>query len=549
MYGGLLTLVGADIQIFGAAVSNRGSGQAGYVIQQILGLDRTTGPAGSGKVDYSGGATAFDDVVGFLAESWSTPSLGVWVLNIRKGVHFGLNPGNAASMLVNGRELTAEDVAFSLEYIRDTHTSWIQLSEPALIKGMTIERSGPSQLTIKTPVNPANAYLWLMGGGGNGYVWPKEFLQKYGTSNDWHDNTSGTGPYILADFVPGSQATYKRNNNYWEKDPVGPGKGNQLPYIDRINYLVIPDLSTVQAAFRTGKIDRITGITLEDGKAMLKTNPSTKYYQTIIAPNQVAMRTDKKDLPYKDIRVRQAMMMATDMQGMKDSLYQGKAEILDSPARKLYTGVFTPLEQLPATTAEMYKYNPEKAKQLLKDAGYPNGFKANMVLPTSSTAGDLAAVLKDMWAKVGIDITLQPKDSATYNAIFANRGYDELFFGTQPGGTGQLYTRYGNSYFRTQNNFNLSYVDDPSVGTTDPTIEKYFNDVSANVMINYPKCEQLMKELNLYTLSQAYLIPTPAPYTYIMWQPWLKSYYGEGAAQGWLQFIWIDQPTKTKMGY
>jgi peptide/nickel transport system substrate-binding protein len=357
----------------------------------------------------------------------------------------------------------------------------------------------------------------------------------------------GTGPYILKEFVNDSSATYIRNTNYWETDPVGPGKGSQLPYMEQVKYLVIPDLSTNLAAFRTGKVDRLTAVMLEDGQAMLKSNPKTQYYQNIMAPYQVAMRTDRQDLPYKDLRVRKALMMATDMEGIKQSLYKGQAEILDSPARKLYSGVYTPLEQLPAETQEMYKYNPEKAKQLLKEAGYPNGFKTRMLLAATSTAGDLAAVLKDMWSKVGVDITLEPKDAALYNAAFATRNYDELFFGTQPGGTGQLYTRYGNSYFRGTNNFNLSYVNFPE--GTDPTITRLIDEVQKVVMVDFDKSEALTKELNLYTLSQAFLIPLPAPYQYILWQPWIKNYYGEGSTHHWLQYMWIDQDLKKSLGY
>ena len=545
-YGGTFTITGANPTIFGAAVSNRGSGSiAGYVLQQILTIDRTTGPAGSGKVDYSGGATTYDDVVGMLAESWKTPELGVWVVQIRQGVHFALNPDSAASRLANGREMTAEDVAYSIEYIRDTPSSWIQLAEPLLIKNTKIERTGPWELTFRTPVNPANGYLWIMGGGGNGYIWPKEVVQKYGTSNAWQDQV-GTGPYILKEFVNESSATYVRNNNYWETDPVGPGKGNKLPYADQVKYLVIPDLSTTQAAFRTGKVDRLTAVMLEDGQAMLKSNPKTQYYKTISAPYQVAMRTDKKELPFKDLRVRKALMMATDMEGIKKGLYSGEAEIMDSPARKLYAGVYTPLEQLPAETQELYKYNPEKAKQLLKDAGYPNGFKTKLLHQATTQASDLAAVLKDMWSKVGVDIELQPKDTALYNSAFATRNFDEMFFGTQPGGTGQLYTRYGNSYFRGTNNFNLSYINDPE--GTDPTISKLIEDVQKVVMVDYPKAEEITKALNHYTLSQAFLIPTPAPYTYILWQPWVRNYYGEGAIHHWLQYMWIDQELKTSLG-
>jgi hypothetical protein len=170
-----------------------------------------------------------------------------------------------------------------------------------------------------------------------------------------------------------------------------------------------------------------------------------------------------------------------------------------------------------------------------------------MLLPvTPSTAGDLAAVLKDMWAKVGVDVELQPRDLALYNAAFATRNFEELFFGTQPGGTGQLYTRYGNSYFRGPNNFNLSYVNDPE--GTDPTITSIIDQIQKAVMVNYPKAEELTKQLNQYTLSQAFLIPTPAAYTYTLWQPWIKNYYGEGAAQYWLQYLWIDQDLKKAMG-
>jgi len=546
-YGGTFTYItGANIQIFGAAVSNRGSGQSGFVLEQITGVDRSRSKAGSGVSDYADGPTSFDDVFGWLAEKWTAPALGVWVLDIRRGVRFALNPDSAASRLVNGREMTAEDVAYSIEYIRDTPTSWIQLSEPLLIKGTTVERTGPWQLTVRTPVNPANGYLWLMGGGGNGYIFAKEALQKYGTSNAWQDQV-GTGPFILKDFVSDSSASYIRNPGYWAKDDTGPGKGNQLPYVDAVKYLVVPDISTQLAAFRTGKADWINAVSREDGTSMLKTNPKTQYYKYISAPFQIAMRTDKKDLPYKDRKVRAALMMATDMEGIKNSIYGGEAEVMDSPARKTFTGVYTPVDQLPASTKELYKYNPDKAKQLLKEAGYPSGFKAKLVVPVvPSTAGDLAAVVKDMWAKVGVDIELQPRDASVYSGIFATRNFDDLFFGTQPGGTGALFTRYGNSYFRGPNNFNLSYVNDPE--GTDQFITKTVEEVQKNVMVNYPKCEELMKTLNLYTLDQAYLIPTPAPYFFRMWQPWVKNYLGEAAAKYWLQYIWIDQDLKKAMG-
>ncbi|MEK7353176.1 MAG: ABC transporter substrate-binding protein, partial [Chloroflexota bacterium] len=545
-YGGTLTIIsGANIQVFGAAAMPRGAGQSGYVLEQILGVDRTKGPAGTGEVDFGEGATAWDNVVGWLAESWKTPDVGVWVLDIRKGVRFALDPNSAASRLVNGREMTAEDVAYSIEYLRDTPTAWVTLAEPTLIKNTTVERTGPWQITVRTPVAPTTGYLWIMGGGGSQYVWPKEFLQKYGTSNAWQDQV-GTGPFILSDFVSDSAATYRRNPNYWAVNPVGPGKGDQLPYPDGVKYLIIPDFSTRLAAFRTGKVDWIDGVLREDGESLLKTNPGIKSYQTIISPLQVAMRTDKQNLPYKDKRVRQALMMATDMEGMKRDLYGGKAELLDSPARKLNPTVYTPLEKQPAAVQELYKYNPEKAKQLLKEAGYPQGFKAKMVIQSTSTAGDLAAVIKDMWAKVGVDVELQPRDAGVFSSMFAARSYDDMFLSPYPGGWAALFIRYGLSYFRGPNNYNLSYVNDPP--GTDSVIEKAFQEQSKAVMVDWPKADQVTRDVFQYILEQAFLIPTPAPYGYRLWQPWLKNYYGEGSAKFWLQYVWVDQDLKKASG-
>ncbi len=91
----------------------------------------------------------------------------------------------------------------------------------------------------------------------------------------------------------------------------------------------------------------------------------------------IAMRQDKQDLPYKDIRVRQALMMATDFNGMADVLYGGDAEILVYPISRSFKRAYMPMEESTGRCPRtIYSYNPEKAKQLLAEAGYPDGFKA-----------------------------------------------------------------------------------------------------------------------------------------------------------------------------
>ena len=153
-YGGrLVILTGSDITNWNVASGAcQWPSQDGYVLEQILGIQREKGLAGTGETDYSQGVTDYTFLGGNLAESWENPAVGVWILNIQQGVHWAYDPEFEASALVGGREMTAEDVAYSLEYMRDTPLTCTNCNEPALIQNMTVERTGPWQITVNTPV-------------------------------------------------------------------------------------------------------------------------------------------------------------------------------------------------------------------------------------------------------------------------------------------------------------------------------------------------------------------------------------------------------------
>jgi peptide/nickel transport system substrate-binding protein len=518
------------------------------VWEQITYSDRTRSIAGGGTASYADGPTAMQDVIGCLASKWSTPDQYTWVLDIRQGVHFSKIPNNVGSDLVNGREMTADDIVASIEFIRDTPSSWARVAEPVLEQNMTVEKTGPWQVTVHTPKNPNTAYLWIMGGGGSQFIWPKEWLPKYGTNNDWKVQV-GTGPFMQSDFVDNSVLTEVRNPNYWEKNPVGPGKGDQLPYVDGIKVLIIPDISTQLAALRTGKADvyvpSFGAVAKEDWASLQKTNPQMKEYRMISYPLQIGFRRDKPDLPFKDIRVRKALMMATDMLSIKNGLYGGEAELIDSPARILYPSVFTPLDKLPADVQELYAYNPTKAKQLLTDAGYPNGFKATLTIDSSPTASDMAQTIKAMWIKVGVDVDIQIKEGAIFQQLWTNRNYDQMMMTMNAGGNAALFVRYSFGYYRGTNSYNISYADDPT--GSDPIIEKAFEDQAKVINVDFAACDKIMKDLIPYILGQAFLVPTPAAYVHRVWQPWLKDFYGEGPGKLWMQYVWLDRTMKEQM--
>jgi peptide/nickel transport system substrate-binding protein len=549
-YGGTLNLLsGTNWQVFAPGAGRPGGPP--FVWEQITNADRTRGLAGSKLVDYGNGPTSMTDVIGGLAEKWSTTGPNTWVLDVRQGVHFSSIPNNEGSKLIGGREMTADDIIASLEANRDQPKSWAKNAEPALHSNMTLEKTGPWQVTVHVPVNPSTAYLWLMGGGGSQFIWPKEWIPKYFEANDWHV-VVGTGPYYITDFVDNSVLTMARNSNYWDKNPVGPGKGDQLPYIENIKFLIVPDTSTQQSALRTRKAEMVasggmaSGFSRDDAQSLLLTNPDIKAYKFLAYPFQVGMRRDKEELPYKDIKVRKALMLATDMQSIAADLYGGEAELLASPSSPLFPTCYTPLDDLPAETRELYQYNPEKAKELLTQAGYPNGFKANMVLSTSPSSGtDMAETLKAMWAEVGVDLTIQLKEPGAFSTIWTTRTYDELMLTMNCGGDNALFVRYSFGYFRGPNSYNISYVNDPP--GSDPIIETAFEEECKYINVDFPKCDQIHKDANVYILGQAFLIPTPAPYQYRMWQPWLRDYYGEGAGKHWIQYAWLDQNMKSSL--
>ena len=138
-YGGRLTFPApsAPTAWNPGAVVGTSAGQGSIVLEQMLGRNWEDGEAGSGKYNFVGGVPEWGGVGGNLVESWEILGIGIWKLHVRQGVHFAYHPEFEASKLVGGREMTAEDVAYSIEWMRDTESSAGMMSEPALFSNAT----------------------------------------------------------------------------------------------------------------------------------------------------------------------------------------------------------------------------------------------------------------------------------------------------------------------------------------------------------------------------------------------------------------------------
>ncbi|MBI4188373.1 MAG: ABC transporter substrate-binding protein, partial [Chloroflexi bacterium] len=420
-YGGAYTTVlDQEPQSFDPALASVSAAFHNQTNDRLIAYDWTKGPTGTGETTFNITLDVLTYQTGFLAESWETPDDATIILHLRKGVHFALDPNNEASRLVNGRELTADDVVFAWtrNFSDIPKNYWRARQLPA---EWPVSVTAPDKYTVIVKSNPgyigtviSQVVTWHM-------IYPPEPVKKYGDLRD-AKNMVGSGPFILKDVVPASSATFVRNTNYWQKDPFFPE--NQLPYVDTLKYLVITDPSTLISAVRTGKVDNLFQkrmVSPDDRKSLLKTNPQMQFKNYLFNPMILKLVMNNPQLPWSDIRVRRALNMAIDREAIARDYYGGEANIMGAPISPTeFPQMFTPLKEQPASVQEMYTYNPDKAKKLLAEAGYPNGFKMKVETSTKFDV-DLLQLVKFYFTKVGVDLQIAIKEDAVFTSMQAGR--------------------------------------------------------------------------------------------------------------------------------
>jgi peptide/nickel transport system substrate-binding protein len=181
---------------------------------------------------------------------------------------------------------------------------------------------------------------------------PRELLEA--GSTEWQ-NAVGTGPFILTELIPDSSVTFTKNPNYWGYDERHPE--NQIPYVDEVKLLCIPDISTALSALRTGQIDWMDGLTWIDADFLEQTNPELTMYSRPWNGIALEMRCDHE--PFTDIRVRKAMNMAINREEIAEEYYGGIVSGTPvgwiSPMNK---GWVLPYEEWPEDVQAGYSYDP-----------------------------------------------------------------------------------------------------------------------------------------------------------------------------------------------
>ena len=465
---------------------------------------------------------------------------------MRQGIHWQ----NIAP--ANGREFNANDIVFHYDRmlgLGDGFTKpapyWGTVSWTKSLTSVTATDNHTVVMQWNTP-NPEFVEETLEAPDVGVSIENPEAIQLWGNLNDWHHQI-GTGPFMLTDYVSGSSATMVKNPDYWGYDERYPH--NQLPYIDTIKCLVIPDTATTLSAIRTGKIDILDSLSLTDAQSMKKTNP--EIVQIPVPVSNGLTFDPRNDLkPFNDIKVREALQMAIDLPTIASTYYGGTAD--PSPlalTSKYMSGWGWPYAGWPQNLKDEYAYNPSAAKQLLAAAGYPNGFNTDIVVDNLADL-NLVQIVQSYFSDIGVNMTIKPMDDTSFTAyVTTNHKNDALCQRS----TGNL----GLSVLPFRQLSRLGTGQPSNVGmVSDPVFDAFYNKAMAATSTDAVK--EIVLEANKQVVQQHYEISLLQPSLINICQPWLNGYngqFGMTGAQGpqllyaFAARFWVDQNLKKSMGH
>ncbi len=506
------------------------SHDSGQYYEQLFAADLSKSKRNGGPHSfYADAYLPLDAIRGELAETWR------WMENplrlevkLRKGVMFPEKKGVMAA-----RELVADDVVFSFNHLANS---------PKKIPNYFDHVNKVEATDRHTVLFSFKDYFaewdYRFGWGYYSSILPKEVVAAGATN--WK-NHNGSGPFMLTDFVSGNSNTYTKNPIYWDKETIG-GQAYKLPFVDKLVYRIIKDEAAQHAALRTGKLDILESIRWSAVEELKKSAPQLKWSRwTNMSGTFLSMRVDTK--PFTDVRVRRALNMAVNKQEIVKSYYGGNAELFGYPQHPDYIGYYEPLSAMPESIKELFAYNPDKAKKLLAEAGYPNGFSFKVqVCSCNPDHMDLLPLVAAYLEKVGVKVQLQPMEYGAFLSAMTSKKLEAGYF---------MNNGHSNPTTTIRKSFVTGQTWNPSQWA-DPAFDRKMNVVYGER--DEGKRQALLKEMTREIVDKAPYIWLPTPYVYTAWWPWVKNYNGElraGAVRPGPIYarLWLDQEMKQKMGF
>jgi peptide/nickel transport system substrate-binding protein len=323
-----------------------------------------------------------------VAEKYTISEDGLtYTFILRKGIKFH-----------NGREVTTKDVKYSLERLMGTHTG--KPLSSFFQKVLTVQAPDDQRIIIKLKEVDASLLSSLKAA-----IIPKD-------NPDPNTNPIGTGPFRFVEYRPGQRVIMEKFEDYWD---------HGLPLLDKVEFKIIPDRESALIALKTGTIDIYPRI---DNNRVSELGDELYYLQGMQNLVQV-MAMNIKRKPFDDLRVRKAINYAIDIDEIIEMVAFGFGT-------KLGSGISPSMAQFYEPGLEdKYRYNQEKAKELLAAAGFKNGFKTTISVPSNYQFHvDTAQIIVEQLKRVGIEAKIELVEWAVWlQRIYKGRDYEMTITG------------------------------------------------------------------------------------------------------------------------
>jgi peptide/nickel transport system substrate-binding protein len=367
------------------------------VDQEIVGLDpnKVTAFSSFRRIDLLYNKLVTYDanlhIVGDLASSWDTPDNRTYVFHLRPGVRFH-----------DGTPLTADDVVFTIQRVLDPATASPARSYLDAVDSVTATDPLTVRMHLKYPLASTLAALT----SANLAIVEKAAVQKNG---DLQKTEAGTGPFILAEWVPDNYMRLEKNPNYFKRG---------LPKIDEIVIRVVPEEASLLAGVRSRSLDMAT---ISDG-SVVKQAQQDKTLQVAQAAslNLRIFSFNTTRAPFTNPKVRDAIAYAIDRQAIVAAAEFGLGEVsgpIPAPD-KLYA--------LPVSSFPEYHTNPARAKQMLQEAGAAGASFNIVASPTYEGGLAVAQVIQAQLRAVGLNPTIDNVEWGTYINRWVKRDFDTM---------------------------------------------------------------------------------------------------------------------------
>jgi peptide/nickel transport system substrate-binding protein len=322
-----------------------------------------------------------------LAESWTAVDDTTWEFRLRQGVKFH-----------NGEQFDAEAVKFSLDRILDPEAKAPTRSYISTIE--SVEVVDPFTVRIRTngpdPLLPTRMSRYPT------YIVPPKHVQQVG-NEVFAREPVGTGPYKFVEFIPDQHVILEANADYWRGAPA----------IGKVTWLPIPDGTARVTALSTGEVDLIENVPV-DLASMISASPEDDLVQVKNGGLTIYLGLVMKEKPLDEVKVRQALNIAIDRQSIVDNILHGMASVRGTQVGPADFGYI----DIPAPA-----YDPAKAKQLLAEAGYPDGFEITMQSTHRYMKdGEVAQAIAQQFGDIGVKVNQEVLDWSVYVQEVPHKG-------------------------------------------------------------------------------------------------------------------------------